>query len=673
MVVLLQRISFFIALVFYSSAVVGQDTLWIDTDQDRSTESALESMTETANEGVEFSEALENWRRDPLDINRADIEELQQLPGLSPILAKAIVDRRRAQPFTSVRQLLQIDGFSRELFVRIQPFLIVYSHTAVRPLDVALRQRTERQIEKAPEFSDGSYEGGPLQMYERAVAVYAPGWAALPDAQIRGAWVMEKDPGETRWNDHQAGYAEIKNAGVVRRAVVGNYRLEFGQGVALWSGSGMSKSTEVIQSVKRRSGGIKPFASATENQALQGMAAELQFENVDFLRALKLTGFYSYAHFDASRNPDGTTGGLDESGLHRQTSENRRRDYLLETLGGFHADYQINSATRLGTTYYAHQFNRRFVPNDPVRNRYDFEGHRNRVGSISYDYYYEHVNFFGEWAMDGGADKAGNTGVQFFWPHMEFVFFYRNYAKNFHSLRGYAFGEQNGRTRNEEGIYTGWKYEWRRRLTIQAYYDLYRFPWRTYDVPTAVTGRDFLTQADFALTRAMTITMLYKREEKDDAIQSTDILGRDITIVEPSRVQRLRIQIEMLATPQFRFRSRIETSYYAIPSISGTSEMGLLIYEDVRFQPDRRWTLYGRVSVFDADSKSAVYEYENDVEGAFANTRFSGKGLRWYVFTQYHGLNRMDIGFKYWQMARSDISGYGRMTRRVTLSVDYKL
>ncbi|HNB56198.1 MAG TPA: hypothetical protein PKV06_04435, partial [bacterium] len=84
MVVLLQRISFFIALVFYSSVVVGQDSLWIDTDQDRSTESALESMTETANEGVEFSEALENWRRNPLDINRADIEELQQLPGLSP-------------------------------------------------------------------------------------------------------------------------------------------------------------------------------------------------------------------------------------------------------------------------------------------------------------------------------------------------------------------------------------------------------------------------------------------------------------------------------------------------------------------------------------------------------------------------------------------------------------
>ncbi|HNB10939.1 MAG TPA: helix-hairpin-helix domain-containing protein, partial [bacterium] len=214
MVVLLQRISFFIALVFYSSVVVGQDSLWIDTDQDRSTESALESMTETANEGVEFSEALENWRRNPLDINRADIEELQQLPGLSPILAKAIIDRRRAQPFTSIRQLLQVDGFSRELFVRIQPFLIVYSHTAVRPFDVALRQRTERQIEKTPEFSDGSYEGGPLKMYERAVAVYAPGWSALPDAQIRGAWVMEKDPGETRWNDHQAGYAEIKNAGV---------------------------------------------------------------------------------------------------------------------------------------------------------------------------------------------------------------------------------------------------------------------------------------------------------------------------------------------------------------------------------------------------------------------------------------------------------------------------
>ncbi|HNB57763.1 MAG TPA: hypothetical protein PKV06_12400, partial [bacterium] len=59
--------------------------------------------------------------------------------------------------------------------------------------------------------------------------------------------------------------------------------------------------------------------------------------------------------------------------------------------------------------------------------------------------------------------------------------------------------------------------------------------------------------------------------------------------------------------------------------------------------------------------------------GAFANTRFSGKGMRWYIFTQYHGINRMDIGFKYWQMTRSDVTGYGSIARRVTLSVDYKL
>ena len=43
---------------------------------------------------------------------------------------------------------------------------------------------------------------------------------------------MEKDAGE-RGVDYVSGYVMLKDMGFVKRAIVGNYRLSFGQGLAV--------------------------------------------------------------------------------------------------------------------------------------------------------------------------------------------------------------------------------------------------------------------------------------------------------------------------------------------------------------------------------------------------------------------------------------------------------
>ena len=49
--------------------------------------------------------------RQPVDINSATAEELQQLMGVGPVLAQAIVDYRAEHgPFVSVDELLEVSG-----------------------------------------------------------------------------------------------------------------------------------------------------------------------------------------------------------------------------------------------------------------------------------------------------------------------------------------------------------------------------------------------------------------------------------------------------------------------------------------------------------------------------------------------------------------------------------
>lgn len=62
----------------------------------------------------------------PLDLNRATVAELDELPGIGPAKAQAIVDyRERHGAFGSVDQLMEVKGIGPKLLERLRPLVTV--------------------------------------------------------------------------------------------------------------------------------------------------------------------------------------------------------------------------------------------------------------------------------------------------------------------------------------------------------------------------------------------------------------------------------------------------------------------------------------------------------------------------------------------------------------------
>ena len=61
-----------------------------------------------------------------VNINTATLEELAQVPLITPELARAIVAyREEVGDFQFVEELLLVEGFDRKLFLRVQSFFLL--------------------------------------------------------------------------------------------------------------------------------------------------------------------------------------------------------------------------------------------------------------------------------------------------------------------------------------------------------------------------------------------------------------------------------------------------------------------------------------------------------------------------------------------------------------------
>lgn len=635
---------------------------------DHYVEDLVEQSTQDA-ESSELLERLQHLQEDPLNLNDATIEDLQFIPGVTPIVARNIVvARERAGGFTVISDLLTINGVDERLLATIKRFAEVPPPTPTQ-LSMSYRSRVGRDLEDRRGFQNGSYAGSPLKSYNRLLGRYDYGTAGTSaDFGI----LTKKDAGESKLNDFTSGFVSLKTNSPLKQLIAGDYSVEAGQGLTVWPSTAYSKGLEVIQPAKKSRRGIAPHISSDENSFYRGVAAVLA------LSPFQATAFYSNKKVDATLDSLGRITSTYGTGYHRTESELRRRFATSEKSAGARLQYSLGNMFTLGSTYVTTRFENPFVG----ERLYDFAGNENHVIGFDFDLYLDRMNIFGEWARSHTGAIAGVTGAFVgLAKGADFIICVRNYPRDFISLHGFGFGERNGPPQDEVGVYTGLRLRLARGVILSGYYDQFKFPWQTASVPVPAEGTDFLLRAELRPFERFDVELKYKSEVKGDAVSTEDEFGRSVTRLADRRQQNGRITTTLEVSRDLRVQGRVELVKVTYTEF-GKAGSGILLYQDLLWKPAPRLSLDARLTFFDTDSyDTRVYEFESELLGSVSNPALCGKGRRWYVAVRYALFDGVGFSAKCSQTYRDDLkvigSGAdeidGNVESRLTAQIDIRL
>ncbi|QHL89031.1 hypothetical protein GU926_17000 [Nibribacter ruber] len=623
-----------------------------------------EQTDENAVAYEDLYETLLQYYRQPLDLNMATREELRGLWLLSEAqisaLLQHIADNGR---LLTLYELQAVPTFDMITIRRLLPFVTVQSLGQVGQKTWAerLRQaenhslllRYDRTVQERKGYTPP--EGRSLTRYMGSPDKYLLRYRLSQPKDFSFGITAEKDAGEQfTWRSGQRQYgfdfysfhAQLYDRGSFKTIAVGDYQLQFGQGLLLSSGLGVGKGSETITTVRRSQLGIRPHTSAMETNFFRGMGATHRW------RRVHTTLFYSNRKVDATVNEEveqeaeglsevGLAGSIQTSGLHRTPTELENRQRAREQVAGGDVTYRNPTQTLgIGLTALVTHYNINLQKRPEPYNQYTFSGRQNTGVGVHYSYLWQNFNFFGETARsDNGGVGTVNGLLASLSERVEMAFVYRYYARDFQSLYGNAFGESS-RNQNEAGFYTGLKLKLSTRWQLTAFYDRFSFPWLRYRVDAPSDGQEYLLRLQFVPSKT---TLLYVQFQEERKARNETVEGEALALVSETRAQRMLMLLDVSPLPSLRLRSRLQMSQF---EQSGKVEKGYLMAQDATWERNKT-RLSARYSLFDTDGYDArQYAPEQDVLFAFSIPVFTGQGTHVYFLAQQQLSRQLDMWFK---------------------------
>ena len=562
---------------------------------------------------------LQPLAEDPINLNCATREQLEQLPFLSSQQVMDLMEYLyRYGPMRSLGELRMVASLDYQQIALLPFFVYVDQKEEQQPSFPSLKdivdngRHTVTATARVPFYKHKGDESGYLGYPYRHWVKYE----FKHKEDVRFALLGTQDAGEpflanrNSWGyDNYTYFLQVKRLGAIENMVVGKYKLSAGIGLTLGQSFSLGKMV-TLQSLGRQTQTLRPHGSRSTADYFQGSGATVRLSH-----HLKTTLFASYRPVDATLNDDGTAATLLYNGYHRTANEMEKKNNTHLTSGGATLEYRWEGL-RLGAQAVYTHIDRPLKPNTKTLYRRHYASGSNFLNaSLSYGWMHPRFALSGETAIDGNGHLATIHAASYMpSTNLAFVALQRFYSYRYVTLHGHSFSD-GGRVQNESGYYIGIRWNPLAHWSLQSYMDYAYFPWARYLVSQTSHSWDLLLQATYH-RKQLTVEGRYRgRLRQRDNEEKTGLVENN--------THRGRCFVEYTTATGWSTKTQLDLarSFYQEPS------NGWAVSEHVGYQGSR---IKGQLaaSYFNTDSyQSRIYVYERQLAGNYGYPSFYGEGI----------------------------------------------
>lgn len=630
----------------------------------------IESVAENLGEDFDYTEMVDRlnyYRKNPLNLNKASKAQLNELVFLNQVQINDLLNHiAKNGKLINTLELQSINSFDLETIKKLLYFSDIKKLTGFEDFSFKnmlsrgtsdLLVRYQRGIEPQkgynipPDSKNSRYFGSPDRIFTRFRFNY--------NNNVQFSLNVEKDAGEQYWAttgkkgpDFYSGSLYLKDIKAFKKIVIGDYALQFGQGLTMWSGLSFGKGADIF-TVAKQDLGLRSYTSVNEFSFFRGFATQLNLGKFEF------TPFVSNQNIDASAvfNPitqQDEISSLQQSGLHRTQSELNGKGRINQLVFGSNLQYN-NKRFSIGATAYQSKYSQSFAPSTDVYSKYDFTKKQLTNVGLNYNYSIKNTYFYGEAAHSVGYGFAFVNGLMSsLSPSVSFVAFHRDYQKDYQSYYNQAISE-NTTAKNERGFYSGLQIKPNKKFEFITYVDAFRFPWLKFLVDAPSGGYDIFSQFAFIPNKQARFTLRYRIRNKEQ----NSPLSTAIRFLESVRRQNFRVEAQYQVNKSFILRNRIEVM--AFKEASDQQRYGFMAYQDVNYNPlSSKFSGNVRLTLFQTENfDTRIYAYESDVLYGFSIPAYQNQGIRFYVNGRYTLRRGVDFWIRYALTQYSNLTTIG--------------
>lgn len=618
----------------------------LESNDIESTEEGYEDMLNT----------LLYLSKNPIDLNTAGFDSLKMLFFLSDSQIDELIRfRYRHGGLKDIHELLLVPGFGQRDLDNISSFVALRSRDTMYLRRLRSKHEILARVKTSFPLAEGYRKYSPYiydceKDYNVKIRNRFHGsplgtlfkYKYVSSNQLSVGVVLENDPGEGYFTQYQrvgfdflSMYLVYTGRNWLRQVVVGDYKLQWGQGLVAWSGFSMGKGGVAVGNEKAGRGFVVN-TSTDENKFMRGVAFSLAPK-----KNTSLDIFFSYKKTDGTlevrdtiEQDDYVKVSLYESGYHRNDNECEKKRALKILASGVSCRWNT-SCFKVGVNALFYNFNPALIQGAQLYQHYNDDGKYRWLFSFDYKTAIRGIYLFGEMALCDRGAIAMVHGVRMGKGSVSGCLLYRYYGKRYTSYYAAGFGEFSN-TSNEEGLYCGVDIALLKGLKISLYYDYFRFFSARYMVDKPDWGWELW--GNFVYSRPICEHSLqYKRE-----VRSEDLPGGI-----PALRCKHEIRYQLNCCWHDRWESRIRASMLFYKK-GMKSEQGKMIFQDVIYQDIiDKFKMQCRVAWFDTDSyHSRLYAFENNALYAYTFPSFMGEGWRGYINLSWKPLKGLTCYFK---------------------------